>query len=133
VVGDPNQQGETALYALASERVAGKSWIEAWRRATGKETSITPHKFVGAVAIEECDYYYWKEYCYPIIGCRRYTWEVIPCSDWNSSSQGLEGFMASPAEVHIYDQQGRHVGPNKQGGIGDGSIFQGNMLTLFAP
>jgi len=25
--------------------------------------------------------------------------------------------MASPAEVHIYDQQGRHVGPNKQGGI----------------
>jgi len=117
LVGVPGQDGETALYALASERVAGKSWIEAWRRATGNETSITPHKFVGAVAIEECNYYYWKEYCYPIIGCRRYTWEVIPCSDWNSSSQGLEGFMASPAEVHIYDQQGRHVGPNEQGGI----------------
>ena len=117
LVGVPGQDGETALYALASERVAGRSWIEAWRRATGNETSITPHKFVGAVAIEECNYYYWKEYCYPIIGCRHYTWEVIPCSDWNSSSQGLEGFMASPAEVHIYDHQGRHVGPNEQGGI----------------
>ena len=45
------------------------------------------------------------------------TWETVPRSEWNSSSQGLEGFMASPAEVHLYDQQGRHVGPNEQGGI----------------
>ncbi|MGQ9853870.1 MAG: hypothetical protein ACUVTG_10775, partial [Candidatus Oleimicrobiaceae bacterium] len=97
--------------------MAGRSWVEAWRRATGKETSITPHKFVGAVAIEECNYFYWKEYCYFLVGCIRYTWEVVPCSQWNSSSQGLEGFMASPAEMHIYDRQGRHVGPNEQGGI----------------
>jgi len=115
VVGDPDERGETALYALAPGHATGKSWVEAWRRATSGE--ITPNKFVGAVAIEEFNYHYWKEYCYPIIGCRRYTWEVVPSSEWNSSSQGLEGFMASPAEVHIYDQQGRHVGTNEQGGI----------------
>jgi hypothetical protein len=119
VVGDPKDHGENALYFLASEHAAGKGWVESWRKATSGE--IASPKFVGAVSNESCTYHYWKEWkdsCWPVIGCLKYTWEATnSCADWVASSQGLEGFMASPAEMHIYDPQGHHVGPNAQGGI----------------
>jgi hypothetical protein len=119
VVGDPDQEGETGLYALASERTGGESWISAWRKATGNNTSITSHKFVGAVAIDRqvCEYYYWKEHCYPIVGCTRYTWESVSCANWNSSNQQLQALLNFSAEIHFYDAQGRHLGPDGQGGI----------------
>ena len=119
VVGDPDQEGETGLYALVDQRASGDSWVNAWRKATGDETSITSHKFVGAVAIdgEACEYYYWKEYCYPIIGCTRYTWGSVPCADWNSSNQQIQALLTASAEMHFYDAQGRHLGPDGQGGV----------------
>ena len=119
VVGDPDQEGETGLYALASERAGGESWIGAWRKATGDKTSITSHKFVGAVAIDRqaCEYYYWKEHCYPVVGCTRYTWENVSCADWNSSNQQMQALIIASAEMHFYDAQGRHLGPDGQGGI----------------
>ncbi|NBD34657.1 MAG: serine hydrolase, partial [Chloroflexi bacterium] len=119
VVGDPDQEGETSLYALAAQRAGGDSWVDAWRKATGDETSITSHKFVGAVVIdgEACEYYYWKEYCYPIIGCTRYTWESVPCADWNSSNQQIQALLTASAEMHFYDAQGRHLGSDGQGGV----------------
>jgi protocatechuate 3,4-dioxygenase beta subunit len=121
VVGDPDEQGEEAAYGLAEEYAGGEGWVDAWRNAT--RFSLERPRFVGAVAIdldpEECSYYYWKEFCGTILGKKvcLYTWEPVPCEDWDSSSLGLQGFMASPAEVHIYDQQGRHVGPNADGGV----------------
>jgi len=118
-VGDPAQEGETGLYALATRRTAGDSWIDAWRKATGNSTSITSHKFVGAVAIEGCIYYYWKEHCTVILGKKlcRYTWENVPCADWNSSNQQIQVLLTASAAMHLYDAQGRHLGPNDQGGI----------------
>lgn len=124
LVGDPDQQGEEAIYALAEEHTSGKAWVDAWRNATG--LSFERPRFVGAVAIdvESCRYDYWKEWDWGCIEddsgerrCYVYTWDHLGCEDWNSSSQGLQALMASPAEVHIYDQQGRHVGPSEQGGI----------------
>ncbi len=119
MVGDPDQEGETGLYALASERAGGESWIDAWRKATGDKTSITSHKFVGAAAIDRqvCEYYYWKEHCYPVVGCTRYTWENVSCVDWNSSNQQMQALITASAEMHFYDAQGRHLGPDGQGGI----------------
>lgn len=115
----PPQDGETSIYALASEYLKGKTWVEAWKRATGNDTNITSSKSVGGVAIDSqtCNYYYWKEHCPPIIGCRHYTWEVVSCEDWNSSGQGIEALVVGAVEVHLYDEQGQHVGPDGMGGV----------------
>jgi len=112
-------QGEDQIRTLATEYAASGDWISAWQKASQENIKAFRH----AVAIDTTNYYYW--HCWPSINgpgmacwCPgKSTGETVPRSNWNSSSQGLEGFMASPAEVHIYDQQGRHVGPNKQGGI----------------
>jgi len=114
------EQGRAQIRKFAAEYVASGNWITAWRTATGDNIKAFRH----AVAIDDTNYYYWD--C-PIsindprgTGCwclGAPTWETIPRTDLNSSTQGLELLVASPVEVHVYDALGRHVGPNAQGGL----------------
>ncbi len=128
LLGDPSeggQNGERAILEVASNyKPPFFSWVDAWRQATGKLplVPLSLGGFVGGVAIDQGGggrYYYWREYRLPLLDGQKalYTWESVPRADWDKSVQGLEALMASPAEVHVYDEQGLHVGANGQGGV----------------
>ncbi len=113
-------QGRSQIQSFASEYVSSGDWIAAWQTATGENTTA----FRQAVGIDSSNYYYWG--CFISYndpdneGCRcggPITWETVPRADLDLSNRGLEMLLASPVEIHAYDQQGRHVGPNAHGGI----------------
>ena len=112
-------QGRSQLQKFATEYVSSGDWIAAWQTATGENITAFRH----AVAIDSSNYYYWDcpiSINMPGTGCKcggTPTWETVPRTDLDSSSRGLEILVASPVEVHVYDRQGRHVGPDGQGGI----------------
>ncbi len=112
-------QGRSQLQKFATEYVSSGDWIAAWQTATGENITAFRH----AVAIDSSNYYYWDcpiSINLPGTGCKcggTPTWETVPLADLDSSGQGLEILVASPVEVHVYDRQGRHVGPDGHGGI----------------
>ncbi len=111
-------EGYKAIYALADNYSSGTEWVDAWKQAT-RIRLISPTRpwFRGAVGIENphCNYSYWK----PLIeeeDFSWYRWESVECSELARSGQGVDIYVASPIEIHIYDVQGRHVGPSFDGG-----------------
>lgn len=112
------QQGDKLLYWAGENYPGYLDWIETWKYASWE--LIPPRKYHGAVAIdmEACVYYYWKPFDINFRGVPRtiYTiWEDLPCDEWERDVLGLDLLVASPVELHIYDEFGNHVGLSDQG------------------
>ncbi len=125
LVGDPDDKGERAIELWSLYYTEVSPWwclnesagICAWRLATS--VNINPlTRFPTATAIDTDKYYYWKKWFQiPHLNIDVFTWQSVPRDEWELDRDDLGALMGSPVELHFYDRDGHHLGPNSSGGF----------------
>ena len=113
------QFGYNMIYAWASQYAGNGDAEDSWRFASG--WPMPGDLGMSAVANDTQIYSYWERYDWCWFGLwpcwDAYTWRELPRALWEAEVESLEGLMASPADVHLYDSLGRHLGPDGAGGF----------------
>ncbi|MFH1962242.1 MAG: PEGA domain-containing protein [bacterium] len=103
-----------------------KQEIEAWEMATYERFDKNPKQFYNACLIDTKNgYYYWQITKPWWIWLTSYESKItewkgpIPQNKWNKTipSTMFMAALACPADLHIYDPDGNHVGLNNSGGV----------------
>jgi hypothetical protein len=113
------QYGYNMIYAWASLYAGGGDAENSWRIAS--DWFMPGELGMGAVANDTQLYFYWEQFDWCLFGIwpcwDAYTWRSLPRALWEAEVESLEGLLASPADVHLYDPLGRHLGPDGAGGF----------------